>query len=143
MLFRSANESLSNDEMIDEKYQGIRPAPGYPACPEHSVKLGMSEVFANFKNKLNIKIMYFLTGLSIAISIIVASVPWFRWDKHEHENWLIFLVSKISHVDFTMFFPSFRIITKYTMPSFCFWIIIFLGLNIYMLTKEKINLHRH
>ena len=107
------------------------------------LSLGMSEVFANFKNKLNIKIMYFLTGLSIAISIIVASVPWFRWDKHEHENWLIFLVSKISHVDFTMFFPSFRIITKYTMPSFCFWIIIFLGLNIYMLTKEKINLHRH
>jgi 5-methyltetrahydrofolate--homocysteine methyltransferase len=39
-----ANESLSNDEMIDEKYQGIRPAPGYPACPEHSVKLGMFEV---------------------------------------------------------------------------------------------------
>jgi 5-methyltetrahydrofolate--homocysteine methyltransferase len=40
----AANESLSNDEMIDEKYQGIRPAPGYPACPEHSVKLGMFEV---------------------------------------------------------------------------------------------------
>ncbi len=40
----AADESLSNDEMIDEKYQGIRPAPGYPACPEHSVKLGMFEV---------------------------------------------------------------------------------------------------
>jgi 5-methyltetrahydrofolate--homocysteine methyltransferase len=32
------NESLSNDELIKEKYQGIRPAPGYPACPEHSEK---------------------------------------------------------------------------------------------------------
>jgi 5-methyltetrahydrofolate--homocysteine methyltransferase len=31
-------ESLSNAELIAEKYQGIRPAPGYPACPEHSVK---------------------------------------------------------------------------------------------------------
>ena len=31
-------ESLSTDELIDEKYQGIRPAPGYPACPEHSEK---------------------------------------------------------------------------------------------------------
>ena len=31
-------EVLSNKDMIDEKYQGIRPAPGYPACPEHSVK---------------------------------------------------------------------------------------------------------
>jgi 5-methyltetrahydrofolate--homocysteine methyltransferase len=27
--------------MIAEKYQGIRPAPGYPACPEHGVKLDM------------------------------------------------------------------------------------------------------
>lgn len=31
-------ESLSTDELIGEKYQGIRPAPGYPACPEHSEK---------------------------------------------------------------------------------------------------------
>jgi len=31
-------ESLSNDELIDERYTGIRPAPGYPACPEHSEK---------------------------------------------------------------------------------------------------------
>ena len=34
----SNQESLSNDELIKEKYQGIRPAPGYPACPEHSEK---------------------------------------------------------------------------------------------------------
>ena len=31
-------ESLTNDEMIKEKYVGIRPAPGYPACPEHTEK---------------------------------------------------------------------------------------------------------
>lgn len=31
-------ESFSNDELIKEAYQGIRPAPGYPACPEHSEK---------------------------------------------------------------------------------------------------------
>ncbi|MCV2883175.1 methionine synthase [Aestuariibacter sp. AA17] len=34
----SPNESLSNDELIREKYQGIRPAPGYAACPEHTEK---------------------------------------------------------------------------------------------------------
>jgi 5-methyltetrahydrofolate--homocysteine methyltransferase len=34
----AAAEALSNDEMIAEKYAGIRPAPGYPACPEHSEK---------------------------------------------------------------------------------------------------------
>jgi len=33
-----ANENLSNDELIRENYQGIRPAPGYPACPEHTEK---------------------------------------------------------------------------------------------------------
>jgi 5-methyltetrahydrofolate--homocysteine methyltransferase len=31
-------EALDNDALIDEKYQGIRPAPGYPACPDHTVK---------------------------------------------------------------------------------------------------------
>jgi len=33
-----ANEQLSSEEMIKEKYQGIRPAAGYPACPEHTEK---------------------------------------------------------------------------------------------------------
>jgi 5-methyltetrahydrofolate--homocysteine methyltransferase len=32
------NEMLSNEELIREKYVGIRPAPGYPACPEHTEK---------------------------------------------------------------------------------------------------------
>ncbi|MEO6364951.1 MAG: vitamin B12 dependent-methionine synthase activation domain-containing protein, partial [Luteimonas sp.] len=34
----AADEILPNDELIAEKYRGIRPAPGYPACPEHSEK---------------------------------------------------------------------------------------------------------
>jgi 5-methyltetrahydrofolate--homocysteine methyltransferase len=32
------DESLDNDALIAEKYRGIRPAPGYPACPEHTEK---------------------------------------------------------------------------------------------------------
>jgi 5-methyltetrahydrofolate--homocysteine methyltransferase len=32
------NEALDNEALIDEKYQGIRPAPGYPACPDHTEK---------------------------------------------------------------------------------------------------------
>ncbi len=31
-------ETLSNSELIRERYQGIRPAPGYPACPDHTEK---------------------------------------------------------------------------------------------------------
>jgi len=38
------DETLSNADMIDEKYRGIRPAPGYPACPDHSVKGPMFEL---------------------------------------------------------------------------------------------------
>ena len=33
-----SEEQFSNDELIKEKYQGIRPAPGYPACPDHTEK---------------------------------------------------------------------------------------------------------
>ena len=40
----AANESLSTEDLIDEKYQGIRPAPGYPACPEHSDKVALFEL---------------------------------------------------------------------------------------------------
>jgi len=34
----AANENLTNDELIKETYKGIRPAPGYPACPDHLEK---------------------------------------------------------------------------------------------------------
>jgi 5-methyltetrahydrofolate--homocysteine methyltransferase len=34
----AADEALDNESLIDERYRGIRPAPGYPACPEHSEK---------------------------------------------------------------------------------------------------------
>ena len=32
------DEQLDNEELIKESYQGIRPAPGYPACPDHTEK---------------------------------------------------------------------------------------------------------
>ena len=37
-LWGYADEHLSNAQLIREKYEGIRPAPGYPACPDHSLK---------------------------------------------------------------------------------------------------------
>jgi len=38
------DEALSNEELIAEKYRGIRPAPGYPACPDHTIKRAMFEL---------------------------------------------------------------------------------------------------
>ena len=40
----AAHEKAGLEELIAEKYQGIRPAPGYPACPDHSVKKQMFEL---------------------------------------------------------------------------------------------------
>jgi 5-methyltetrahydrofolate--homocysteine methyltransferase len=37
-LWGYADEHLSNEQLIREKYHGIRPAPGYPACPDHTLK---------------------------------------------------------------------------------------------------------
>ena len=40
----AADEALANDELIAEKYRGIRPAPGYPACPDHRPKTDLFRV---------------------------------------------------------------------------------------------------
>ena len=40
----ASEESLSNDALIKEEYKGIRPAPGYPACPDHLEKLTIWDV---------------------------------------------------------------------------------------------------
>jgi len=40
----AADEKLSNEQLIAEQYRGIRPAPGYPACPEHTVKADMFRI---------------------------------------------------------------------------------------------------
>ncbi|HET6720879.1 MAG TPA: vitamin B12 dependent-methionine synthase activation domain-containing protein, partial [Rhodocyclaceae bacterium] len=37
----AADEVLDNDALVAEKYRGIRPAPGYPACPDHTAKGGL------------------------------------------------------------------------------------------------------
>jgi 5-methyltetrahydrofolate--homocysteine methyltransferase len=46
----SQNESLSNEELIKERYQGIRPAPGYPACPDHTEKGTLFELLSAEQN---------------------------------------------------------------------------------------------
>jgi 5-methyltetrahydrofolate--homocysteine methyltransferase len=45
-----SQEAFDNENLIAEKYQGIRPAPGYPACPEHSEKLKIWSVLEVEKN---------------------------------------------------------------------------------------------
>lgn len=53
------NENLDNSQLIKESYRGIRPAPGYPACPDHTEKIGLFEL-------LNVTE---LTGISLTESL--------------------------------------------------------------------------
>ncbi len=51
----ASEESLSNEDLISEKYRGIRPAPGYPACPEHSEKEKLFKLL-DVQNKASISL---------------------------------------------------------------------------------------
>ncbi len=44
------DEVLSNEDLIKEKYQGIRPAPGYPACPDHTEKYKLFDLLNATEN---------------------------------------------------------------------------------------------
>ncbi|MBL4826795.1 MAG: methionine synthase [Spongiibacteraceae bacterium] len=44
------DESLNNEELIKERYTGIRPAPGYPACPDHTEKMALFALLSAEKN---------------------------------------------------------------------------------------------
>ncbi|MEQ9465773.1 MAG: methionine synthase [Ekhidna sp.] len=46
----AANEKCSIEDLIKEKYQGIRPAPGYPACPDHTEKRALFDLLEVEKN---------------------------------------------------------------------------------------------
>ncbi|MBS3798102.1 methionine synthase [Pseudoalteromonas sp. BDTF-M6] len=51
----ATDEALSNDELIRENYQGIRPAPGYPACPEHTEKSKIWDLL-NVEERIGMKL---------------------------------------------------------------------------------------
>lgn len=51
----AANEDLSNSELIRENYQGIRPAPGYAACPEHTEKQAIWDLL-DVENRIGMKL---------------------------------------------------------------------------------------
>ena len=51
----SQNEKLDNNELIKESYQGIRPAPGYPACPDHLEKTTIWELL-NVEKAIGVKL---------------------------------------------------------------------------------------
>jgi 5-methyltetrahydrofolate--homocysteine methyltransferase len=68
----AADESLSNEQLVAEQYRGIRPAPGYPACPDHTPKrelfrvLGASEIGMGLTENLAMTPASSVSGFYIA-----------------------------------------------------------------------------
>jgi 5-methyltetrahydrofolate--homocysteine methyltransferase len=81
------SEALSNEDLIDEKYRGIRPAPGYPACPDHTEKAKLFELLSGTEN----------TGVSLTESFAMwpaASVSgWY----FSHPQARYFAVDRLTH----------------------------------------------
>lgn len=50
------DEKLSNEDLIREKYSGIRPAPGYPACPDHTEKPALFDKLLQAKKHVSIRL---------------------------------------------------------------------------------------
>ncbi|MBC7493411.1 MAG: methionine synthase, partial [Flavobacterium sp.] len=51
----ASDENLSNQDLISEQYKGIRPAPGYPACPDHLEKPTIFKIL-NVEHEIGVKL---------------------------------------------------------------------------------------
>lgn len=79
-------ESLENSELIKETYQGIRPAPGYPACPDHTEKMGLFELLKATD----------ITGVSLTESLAMLPAASVSGWYFAHPNAKYFGLGKIS-----------------------------------------------
>ncbi len=80
------DESLANDELIDEKYRGIRPAPGYPACPDHTEKATLFRILDATTN----------AGISITENFAMLPTAAVSGWYFSHPKSQYFVVGKIS-----------------------------------------------
>ncbi|MEX0619846.1 MAG: methionine synthase [Pseudohongiellaceae bacterium] len=81
----AVNESLPKNDLIKEKYRGIRPAPGYPACPDHTQKVSLFELLQAEKN----------TGISLTESYAMTPAASVNGYYFSHPQAKYFAVGKI------------------------------------------------
>jgi len=89
-----ADEALSNDAMVKEQYQGIRPAPGYPACPDHTEKSSLWQLLSVADN----------AGISITESFAMlpaASVSGFYFAHPESRYFSLGKINKDQLIDYS------------------------------------------
>jgi len=83
----ASKEKLSNSDLIRERYTGIRPAPGYPACPDHSEKAKIWELL-DIENNSQMKLTE-----SYAVSPASSVTGWY----FSHPNSKYFAINRISN----------------------------------------------
>jgi len=89
----ASDEHLSNNELIKEQYQGIRPAPGYPACPDHTEKTTLFELLQAERN----------AGMQLTESLAMlpaASVSGFYFSHPQSRYFGLGKISKDQVVDY-------------------------------------------
>jgi 5-methyltetrahydrofolate--homocysteine methyltransferase len=89
----AADESLDNNALIAEQYRGIRPAPGYPACPEHSEKATLFELLDAGAN----------AGMSLTESFAMlptAAVSGYYFSHPRSQYFVVGRVSKEQAIDY-------------------------------------------
>ncbi|HHE64801.1 MAG TPA: methionine synthase, partial [Bacteroidetes bacterium] len=81
------SENLDNKALIKENYMGIRPAPGYPACPDHTEKVKLFDLLEAEKH----------TGVSLTESLAMNPVSSVCGWYFSHPESLYFGISKIGN----------------------------------------------
>lgn len=80
------DESLDNTALIEEKYRGIRPAPGYPACPDHTEKTTLFELLDATRN----------TGIELTTSMAMYPAASVSGWYFSHPRSQYFVVGRLS-----------------------------------------------
>ena len=80
------DENFSNDELIRERYRGIRPAPGYPACPDHTGKKVIWDILKVEEN----------TGISLTENFAMLPTAAVSGFYFSHPNSKYFSIGKIN-----------------------------------------------
>ena len=97
------------------------------------IYLWLSQVIS----KLNKTVLY-LTYSGLAISLIMAALPWFRWNKGLGWNWILRMIENTTHIEVTALFPSLWTGTLVSnILTLLFWIVVVVAGNIYIINKRR------
>ncbi|PKO44624.1 MAG: methionine synthase [Betaproteobacteria bacterium HGW-Betaproteobacteria-22] len=82
------DETLSNEALINEAYTGIRPAPGYPACPDHTVKADMFKLLQCDEIDMHLTDSFAMTPAASVSGFYLAhkQAKYFSVDKIDHDQ---------------------------------------------------------